>query len=244
VTVELGSSLYAGAGPTCCAVEIAAKITACVVREFLGLADFRYTWSIARRRPPSAGVSELPSKETMLRTILVLSLPFFFAATTAHAETCPAPGPPISTYEQLPDNSWYFESTVILEEKERKVWHVIRDIEQVLAVALPGIAENFAWVTGGVNHTPSIFEFDALGAHATERVILSDNHDMVLMYDLVTPVLGLMTYIGTMDVDSAPCKRAKLTFSREVTFADDASAPTFADLFHGEATAIQAYFAD
>lgn len=184
-----------------------------------------------------------------IKTILMLTAPMAMALVASHAAATssgngPVP-PPVSTVTPLPDGSFRFVSVAVLDEKPNRAWRTIRDIEKVVEIALPGIAENFQWLNGGsVRRVPSDFQFDALGSSVHEQVSFRSERQKLLEYRLVTPALGIESYVATMQVTRLGNHRSTLTFSRVLRFADPASVPTFAELFHQEAINIQTYFSN
>jgi hypothetical protein len=164
------------------------------------------------------------------------------AAVSGHHDP---PPPPVSSVTQLPDGRFRFVSTAIVAAPVGRVWTVIRDIEQVVQIALPGIASDFTWVNGGsAQRVPSEFQFAALGATVHEEVFDRSVPERTLRYRLVVPALGLQTYVGTMQVEHMNQGRSRLTFSRDIRFDDPASAPSFATLFEQEIASLQAHFND
>lgn len=160
----------------------------------------------------------------------------------ALAGHCTSPTP-VSSVTPLPDGRFRFVSTAVVCATEGKVWNTIKDIEQVVAIALPGIASNFQWLDGGsAKQVPSDFQFDALGGAVHEQVYYLSHEDHVLGYRLVTPALGIVTYVAAMDVDKLANGQSRLTFSRDILFEDPAVVPDFAALFEQEIASLQAHF--
>jgi hypothetical protein len=152
--------------------------------------------------------------------------------------------PPVSTVTELGDGTYRFTSTAVLEVPIGAAWAILHNIEKTVAIALPGVAQDFRWLDGGSpGKVPSRFQFQALGTTVVEEVHFVDHATHVLKYRMVVPVLGFLSYAGTIDLDPIDETRTRITFSRDAAFADPASSvEAFAALFHQEATTIQAYF--
>jgi hypothetical protein len=154
-------------------------------------------------------------------------------------------GAPVSTVTPLEGGGFRFTSTAVLDAPQGAVWAKIHNIEKVLEIALPGIASDFRWVDGGSpGRVPSRYQFSALGSSVLEEVFFVDRSDKVLRYRLVTPALGIRSYVATMALDPVDNRRTTLSFSRDLVFDDPASVDAFAALFEQEIAALQSYFAD
>lgn len=152
--------------------------------------------------------------------------------------------PPVSTVTPLGDGVYRFTSTAILDVPEGAAWAKIHDIETLLAIALPA-ATDFQWLDGGgSSRVPSRFQFNALGSTVVEEVYLQDHAEKVLGYRLVTPALGIQTYVASVSLDPLDNDHTMVTFTRDMTFDDPASVDGFAALFEQEVAALHAYFAD
>jgi hypothetical protein len=156
---------------------------------------------------------------------------------------CTSPTP-VSSVTPLPDGSFRFVSTAVLCASQGDVWNTIKDIEEVVAIALPGIASDFVWLDGGsAKQVPSDFQFNALGSLVHEQVFYRSHADHVLGYQLVEPALGIQSYVATMDVDEGSYGQSQLSFARTMRFDDPAVVPDFAALFEQEIASLQAHFA-
>ena len=154
-----------------------------------------------------------------------------------------APPAPASTVTALEDGSFRFESVAEVPAPAGAVWAKVKNIEADVAIALPGIAEDFTWLDGGSpGHVPSDFQFVALGATVHEQVFFRDHDAKILQYQLVEPALGLQSYVGTMQVVPVDADTSVLVFSRDIRFDDPASADSFAGLFEQEIAYLQDYF--
>jgi hypothetical protein len=154
-------------------------------------------------------------------------------------------GEPVSTVTPLEGGGFRFTSTAVLDAPEGAVWAKIHNIEKVVEIALPGIASDFQWVDGGSpGKVPSRYTFSALGSPVLEEVFFVDPDDKVLKYQLVTPALGIQSYVATISLDPVDNDHTTISFSRDIVFDDPASADAFAALFEQEIANLQAYFAD
>lgn len=152
--------------------------------------------------------------------------------------------PPVSTVTPLGDGVYRFTSTAILDVPEGAAWAKIHDIETLIGIGLPA-ATDFQWLDGGgSSRVPSRFQFNALGATVVEEVYLQDHAEKVLGYRLVTPALGIQTYVSIVALEPLDNDHTIVTLTRDVSFDDPASVDAFAALFEQEAAAVQAYFAD
>ena len=152
---------------------------------------------------------------------------------------------PTSTVTPLEGGGFRFTSTAVLDAPEGAAWAKVHNIEKVVEIALPGIAGDFQWLDGGSpGKVPSRFTFLALGSSVHEEVFFVDHADKVLKYRLVTPALGIQSYVATISLDPIDNDHTRITFSRDMVFDDPASVDAFAALFEQEIAALQAYFAD
>jgi len=71
-----------------------------------------------------------------------------------------------------------------------------------------------------------------------------DDGDKVLQYRLVTPALGIQSYVATISLDPVDNDHTTISFSRDMVFDDPASVDGFAALFEQEIASLQAHFAD
>ena len=189
----------------------------------------------------------------------VLALPLLL--TLAFAAGCDSPtgddaapripaapvfaGEPVSTVTPLEGGGFRFTSTAVVDAPEGAVWAKIHNIEKVVEIALPGIAEDFQWLDGGSpGKVPSLYTFLALGSSVLEEVFFVDHGDKVLKYRLVTPALGIQSYVATISLDAVDNDHTTISFSRDIVFDDPASVDAFAALFEQEIANLQAYFAD
>ena len=163
-------------------------------------------------------------------------------APTASVTSEPS-APPVSTVTPIEGGGFRFTSVATLDVPVGAAWAIVHNIEKDVQIALPGIASDFQWLDGGSpGKVPSLYQFSALGTTILEEVFYMSHADHVLKYRLVTPALGILSYVGTISIEPIDETHSQLTFSRDVVFADPASVDGFAALFHQEATALQAYF--
>ena len=154
-------------------------------------------------------------------------------------------GEPISTVTPLEGGGFRFTSTAVLDAPEGAAWAKIHNIEKVVEIALPGIASDFQWLDGGSpGKVPSRFTFLALGSSVLEEVFFVDHGEKVLRYRLVTPALGIQSYVATISLDAVDNDHTTISFSRDMVFDDPASVDGFAALFEQEIASLQAHFAD
>ena len=152
---------------------------------------------------------------------------------------------PVSTVTPLPGGGFRFVSTALLDVPEGAAWAKIHNMEKLAEIALPGLSSDFQWLDGGTPGTaPSRYQFTALGTTVQEEILLIDRAEKVLKYHLVTPALGIRSYVGTVSLDPVDHDHSLITFSRDVAFDDPAALPDFTALFEQEIGYIQAYFAD
>ena len=164
-------------------------------------------------------------------------------APAAAVAADPSP-PPVSTMEELPGGVFRFTSVAVLDAPEGAVWAKVHNIQKLVEMVLPGIASDFQWLDGGgPSKVPSRYQFVALGSPVVEEVTLQDKKDKVLEYRLVTPALGIQTYLATVALDPIDNTHTRVTYTRLMTFDDPASAASFAALFEQEIAALQAHFA-
>ena len=195
-----------------------------------------------------------PSKPVLALVPLVLTLAFAAGCDSptgdddAALRVPAAPvlsAEPVSTVTPLEGGGFRFTSTAVLDAPEGAVWAKIHNIEKVVEIALPGIASDFQWLDGGSpGKVPSRYTFLALGSSVLEEVSYVDPDDRVLMYRLVTPALGIQSYVATISLDPVDSHHTAISFSRDIVFDDPASVNGFAALFEQEIANIQAYFAD
>ena len=200
------------------------------------------------------------SRSTPVRILSPLAIAVAVAAacsapTGADDATRPAPeatpaaavvaDAPVSTVEPLPDGGFRFTSVATLDAPEGAVWAKVHNIEKLVEIVLPGIASDFQWVDGGKpSKVPSRYRFIALGSPVLEEVFHQDKAAHVLRYRLVTPALGIQTYVATIELDAVDNNHTRVVYTRDMTFDDPASAASFAALFEQEIAYLQAYFAD
>jgi hypothetical protein len=194
-----------------------------------------------------------PSKPVLALSLPVLALAFAagcdsptdYGKSAPHVPSVRASSAPVSTVTPLEGGGFRFTSTAVLDAPEGAVWAKIHNIEKVVEIALPGIASDFQWVDGGSpGKVPSLYQFTALGNTVLEEVFYVDHGDRVLKYRLVTPALGIQSYVATISLDPVDNDHTTISFSRDIVFDDPASVDAFAALFEQEIANLQAYFAD
>jgi hypothetical protein len=159
--------------------------------------------------------------------------------------THPDPAAP-PTFETTPleGGGFRFVGSVVLDRPIGAVWAKAHNIESFVAIVLPGLASNFQWVDGGSpGVVPARFSFEANGATLLEEVYYRSNEDHVLKYQLVTPALGMESYLATVDLTSEGPQSTRVTYTREMRFADPSLLASFSGLLQLEMTNLQAYFA-
>lgn len=152
---------------------------------------------------------------------------------------------PVSTVQELPGGVFRFTSTATLDAPAGAAWAKVHNIQKMVEVLLVGVASDFQWVDGGgPSKVPSRFTFTALGASVLEEVFVQDKEAKVLRYRLVTPALGIQSYVATIDLDPIDNDHTRVTYTRDMTFDDPASVPGFDALFQQEIANLVALFAD
>jgi hypothetical protein len=153
---------------------------------------------------------------------------------------------PVSTVEDLGGGLFRFTSTATLDAPEGAAWAKVHNIQKMVEVLLVGVASDFQWVDGGgPSKVPSRFTFNALGSPVLEEVFRQDKEEKVLGYRLVTPALGIQSYVATIDLDPIDNDHTRVTYTRDMRFDDPTSAvPAFDALFQTEIANLVALFAD
>jgi hypothetical protein len=145
---------------------------------------------------------------------------------------------------RLDDGGFRFVSVAAVGLPAGALWAKLSNMAQVVSIVLPGVASDFQWVDGGCpGKVPSRFQFSVNGVLLLEEIFYRNHDDKVLQYRLVTPALGIESYVGTLELDEVDAEVTVITFSREMRFADPASADALIGLLQAEMVNLQAYFA-
>ncbi len=118
-------------------------------------------------------------------------------------------------------------------------------MEQIIPIALPGVASDFEWVDGGSpGKVPSRFQMSVFGETLLEELFYRSHEEHKLQYRLVTPALGIVSYIGTIELDEVEAGRTVITFTRNLRFADPSLVSPITASMQPEVANILAYFAN
>ena len=109
-------------------------------------------------------------------------------------------------------------ATATLDRPVAEVWALIDDFEELIAVALPGVAGDFEWLDGGgPGKAPSRFQFVASGVQVVEEVYHRDEDQHVLGYRLLQPTLGIMKIDAVFELAPKSDAQTLYWIRREVT---------------------------
>lgn len=151
--------------------------------------------------------------------------------------------PVIYTRTPLGPNRYFFFQKVTVNPSPGRVWTEVRDLEKLVAIALPGVAEDFQWVDGGgPERVPSRFQFVVSGTTIHEEVYARDQRRHSVRYRLLVPALGIASYDAEVKLLSADKNQTTLVFARDITFDAGADPTPLTDLIGTEGIAIRDHF--
>ena len=106
-------------------------------------------------------------------------------------------------------------ATATIDCTPGEVWELLQNWERLVDVGLPGMTENFVWLTGGPGRAPSTFQFDVGGATLKEEIYELTEVDGLhrLRYRALEPALGVLEYDAVLEL--APAKGSGTAFSAE-----------------------------
>jgi hypothetical protein len=150
------------------------------------------------------------------------------------------------TFEVIPrgDGSYRVVSVGAVDMPAGAIWSKLQNMEQIVPIALAGTMSDFAWVDGGSpGKVPSQFQFTLFGATLLEEIFYRNHEEHILQYRLLTPALGIVGYIGTLELDEDDAGRTVITYTRDLRFADPSLVGPITASMEPEMAKMQAYFA-
>jgi hypothetical protein len=154
--------------------------------------------------------------------------------------------PPAPTFEVIPldDGSYRVVSVGAVDRPAGAIWAKLQNMSQIVPVALGDAMSDFAWVDGGSpGKMPSLFQFRLFETTLLEEIFYRSHEEHTLQYRLVTPALGIVSYIGTLELNEDDAGRTVITFTRDLRFADPSLVGPLTASMQPEMANMQAYFA-
>ena len=126
-----------------------------------------------------------------------------------------------------------------------QIWKLLWDWEQLLAVGLPGVTENFQWLNGSPDHIPSSFQFEIGGVIIKEEIYERKTKSVHrLRYRTLGPALGVVDYDAIIDLHPISNRQTVFLATRVVTFEPGVTPDMLADMVRSETKNLQTYFSD
>lgn len=146
---------------------------------------------------------------------------------------------------QSGDNHYTIIATATFNSGPERIWELLWDWEQLLAVGLPGMTENFQWISGGPDEVPSQFQFELGGAVIKEEIYERTTQDLhCLRYRTLEPSLGVFDYDAILELSPIDEHRTAFSAIREVTFEAGIEPDMLVEMVRSETKHLQDYFAD
>ncbi|GAH00596.1 unnamed protein product, partial [marine sediment metagenome] len=99
-------------------------------------------------------------------------------------------------------NQFKIVATATFNSNPSEIWALLWDWEQLLAVGLPGMTDNFQWLSGGPDEIPSTFQFEIGGVTIKEEIYeRTMEHRYCLRYRTLEPALGILDYEAVIELD-------------------------------------------
>ena len=126
-----------------------------------------------------------------------------------------------------------------------KVWKLLWDWEQLLAVGLSGMTDNFQWLNGGPEQIPSSFQFEVGGVVIKEEIYertIQGRH--CLRYRTLEPALGVLDYDAILELHPIDDIQTAFSATRDVTFESGVAPEMLVRMVRSETKNLQDYFAE
>jgi hypothetical protein len=125
-----------------------------------------------------------------------------------------------------------------------KIWTLLWDWEQLLAVGLPGMTNNFQWLNGGPDEIPSSFQFEVGNAIIKEEIYERRSKDPhCLRYRTLEPALGVVEYDAVIELVPIDDEHTAFSATREVKFESGTEPDMLINMVNAETRYLQEYFA-
>jgi len=141
-------------------------------------------------------------------------------------------------------NQFKIVATATFNCKPSRIWALLWDWEQLLAVGLPGMTDNFQWLNGGPDEIPSTFQFEVGGTVIKEEIYERTTEDRhCLRYRTMEPALGVLDYDAILVLHPIDERHTAFSATREVTFEPGVEPDMLVEMVQSETKHLQDYFA-
>ena len=138
-------------------------------------------------------------------------------------------------------------ATATFDSELAEVWALLWDWQRFVAVGLPGLTSGFTWLSGGPDHVPSTFQFEAAGALLKEQIyeraadLESGRH--CLRYRVLEPALGVLEYDAVLELQSTEAGGTAYSATRDVRLTPGTGPDMLAGMVESETRCLKQYFA-
>lgn len=140
-------------------------------------------------------------------------------------------------------NQFEIVATATFSSNPSEIWALLWDWEQLLAVGLPGMTDNFQWLSGGPDEIPSTFQFEIGGVTIKEEIYeRTMEHRYYLRYRTLEPALGILDYEAVIELDPIDEKHTAFSATREVKLEPGVEPEMLAEIVQSETQNLKEYF--
>lgn len=144
------------------------------------------------------------------------------------------------------DDRYRITATAEFDATATRVWELLLDWEQFVAVGLPGMTGDFEWLSGGPTQVPSTFQFAIAGATLKEEIYECATDagygKYSLRYRALEPALGVVEYDAILELQQLAGARTGFQAVREVRLEPGASPDMLTEMVRSETQCLKEHY--